>query len=68
MKWNDIETQGDYQANISGCKALTGKGHEPSKAVVAVVGDGGVRRAVARVSLSVRLPREPQAAGPQGTL
>lgn len=43
---------------------LTGKGHESSKTVSAVVGDSGVGRAGVRIRLSIRVSRELQAAGP----
>ncbi len=46
---------------------LTGEGHESPEAIAAIVGDGGVRRAISGVSLSIRFTRKLQAAGSQWT-
>lgn len=46
---------------------LTGEGHESPEAIVAIVGDGGVRRAISGVSLPVRFTRKLQTAGSQWT-
>lgn len=46
---------------------LTGEGHESPEAIAAIVGDGGVRRAISGVSLPIRFTRKLQTAGPQWT-
>lgn len=46
---------------------LTGEGHESPEAIAAIVGDGGVRRAISGVSLPIRFTRKLQTAGSQWT-